>query len=144
MTLQIIPLDLSWSDSLLRFMSKYEHQGTFKLQAKRNLFLQSRLVLACVNENEILQAMFIELTPNLAITHGIFGQFERYTVDMLNVLCAYCSSPDPMIIKHEFRIHKEPYSKFKMFFKMSRLGSYMTELIETTDGFFAIIKYPNS
>jgi hypothetical protein len=72
-------------------------------------------------------------------TAGIIGSYGDHTVDVLNQLCAICSSSDPIIFQHEIKVHDV---NFDVVWPKSNLG-LMTEHSEQRGGtFHATIKYP--
>lgn len=142
MILEAISLDMTWSKKLYDFMAKYEHQGTFKYMTRRNHFIENGHVIACVEDGRILQTMLCEFENGVSQTRAIYGEYGEYTIDMLDLLCAYCSSSYPVIEDHCFVITNGTYDKFRSVYDRSRLGSYTAMTVEALPIFKTKIIYP--
>jgi hypothetical protein len=140
--LEVLRIDESWSKKLYNFMTKYEHQGTFKYLTRRDHFIQHGHVIVCTDDGEIIQALFCEFEDGVAQTRAIYGEYGEYTIDMLDLLCAYCSSSYPVIEDHCFVITHGTYEKFRDVYDRSRLGGYTAMIVEALPFFKTKIVYP--
>ena len=140
--IEVLRLDISWSKKLYDFLAKYEHQGTFKYMTRREHFLENGLVIACTDDGKILQTMFCEFEQGVSHTRAIYGEYGEYTIDMLDLLCAYCSSSYPVIEDHCFVITNGTYEKFRSVYDRSRLGSYTGMIVEALPIVKTKIAYP--
>lgn len=144
--LEVFRLDDHWAAELYKFLVANKDSGGVSLVGKRDVFLMppNGLAIACTENKRLKQVLLCEFINNKAYTRGIIGSFGDYTVDVLDGLCAICSSNEPMIVDHEIVIIPKYVEDFKLVWSKSRLGR-MTEESSWKGAFFfkATIKYPS-
>lgn len=143
--LEVFRLDDYWAAELYKFLVANKDSGGVALISKRDVFLKppNGSAIACIENKQLKQVLLCEFINNKAYTRGIIGSFGDYTVDVLDGLCAICSSNEPMIVDHEMNIAPKHVENFKTVWVKSRL-CMMTEKSSWEGAFFkATIKYPS-
>jgi hypothetical protein len=125
MSLKVVHLDTRHSADLYRILVKNKDVGGLQLIQKKDIFLNPPFggAIACVeNDDTIKQVLLCEFKDNVCFTRGIFGDFGPHTLDVLDILCATCSSSDPLVDEHKFVIQPTQIDSFKVLWPKTRLG----------------------
>jgi hypothetical protein len=101
---------------------------------RKDLYLQNPdgLALACIVENKQIEQVFLVTFASGCATTRIYGTFTPATLDILDLLCAYCSSRTPMIETHELICQPEKSNELREIYAKCRLGRYTSEQKEYT------------
>lgn len=137
--LEVLILNLSWKERLSKFVR--QHDEAF---GSLELFLKSGgAAIACVDDGEIKQVLLAEFKGGKVYTRGIFGTFGAYSIDVLDLLCAMCSSFTPLVAQHEITLQPKHVTSFYSYWRRSRLGRMSKEESWTGPLFKAKINYPS-
>lgn len=144
--LEIIHLDERHADDLHKFFIKHKEFGGLQLIKDRNIFLTPTwgAAIACVEDRKtIKQVLVCEFKELSCFTKGMIGEFGDYSLNLLDGLCARCSSNTPMITEHKMVIHPAYVDSFKAVWPKTRLSKMALEENWLRNIFIASIEYPS-
>jgi hypothetical protein len=145
MSLKVVHLDTRHSADLYKILVKNKDVGGLHLIQKKDIFLNPPFggAIACVeNDDTIKQVLLCEFKDNVCFTRGLFGDFGPHTLDVLDILCATCSSRTPIAFEHRIVVQPNHIVKFKEIWDSSRLGKMTTNESLVGIVFRATINYP--
>ena len=131
MSLRVVHLDTKHNADLYKLLVKNKDAGGLQLIQKRDIYLNPPrgAAIACIEHDVIKQVLLCEFKNNVCFTDGIFGEFGSHTVEVLDILCATCSSSDPIVADHSMIIQGLHIDDFKLAWSKSRLGLMATKSI---------------
>lgn len=142
--LEIIRMGEGWAPTLYKFLVKHKDVGGLQLIRKQDIFLNPPLggAIACVDGHDIKQVLLCEFKEGTCFTRGVMGDFGEYSLDVFDILCAVCSSSDPLITKHRMVIQPNHIDTMKVLWPKTRLGKMSIEERWAGIAFYATINYP--
>lgn len=140
---EVVLLDERHGADLYHFLIKYKDTGGLQLLQKRGIFLSSQgSAIACLENKVLKQLLLCEFKDGICFTRSLNGDFGEHTIEVLDILCAVCSSRSPIISDHHMVIQPTHIEGFKQIWHKTRLGQMASN--ESWSGmiFRAKINYP--
>lgn len=143
MSLKVAHLDSRHNADLYKILLKNKDVGGLQLIPKRDIFLNPPRggAIAFIDNDVIKQVLLCEFKDDVCYTRGLFGEFGPHTLDVIDILCATCSSSDPLIEQHQMVIQSTQVDSFKALWPSTRLGMMTSEQIWNGLTFKAKITY---
>lgn len=140
----IVRLDERHGAELYKILVKNKDVGGLLLIKQRDVFLTAPngAAIACLDNQELKQVLMCEFKNSSCFTRGLMGEFGAHTLEVLDILCAICSSSDPLITEHRMVIQPSQIEAFKTLWPTTRLGKMAYDENWIGMVFRAKIKYP--